>query len=360
MSDYVGESMLGLLGGASNLIGVDLGTSSIKIVELAKKGKSYKLVRYANAPLSEGAIIEDEVHKEDEVIEAINDAFSAAGVKSRNACIGLYGPNTIARKLQIEGGDEEDIEEQVEFESDQYLPFSYEDGKVDYHVVGENEGGGVDVIIAGCKGETYEEFMELAKAAKIKVKIVDLNILALTNVFEFLFKDNLKNSNDSYLILDIGAQTTSFVVYKAGNINFAKEIAAGGMMFTEEIQRQMGVNYIEAEDLKITGDEEGNLPEEVSLIIEQVSEVVLGEIQKTLDFYINSSSDEGIVSCYVTGGAIQTVGFLERLEEVVGLPVEELNPFEAIDYSASQFSDEDINEIIHVAAVAIGLGMRKG
>lgn len=352
--------MLGFPGGATNLIGVDLGTSGIKVVELAKKGKSFKLVRYASAPLSEGAIIEDEINKETEIIEAINEAFNSAGIKSRNVCIGLYGPNTIARKLQVEGGDLEDIEEQVEFEADQYLPFSYEDGKVDFHVVGENEGGGVDVIIAGCKGDTYEEFLELARNAKLKVKVVDLSILALTNVFEFLFKDNLKNSNDSYLILDIGAQTTSFVVYKSGNVNFAKEIAAGGMMFTEEIQRQMGVNYIEAEDLKITGDEEGNLPEEVALIIEQVSEVVLGEIQKTLDFYINSSSDEGIVSCYVTGGAIQTAGFLERLEEVIGLPVEELNPFEAIDYSSSQFSDEDINEIIHAGMVAIGLGMRKG
>lgn len=352
--------MLGFLGGGSGIVGLDIGTSNIKVVELTKKGKSFKLVRYASSPLPEGAIIEDEINKNEEVIEAINEAFDNAGIKNKNVCLGLYGPNTIARKLQIEGGDEEDIEGQVEFESDQYLPFAYEDGKVDYHFVGENEGGGIDVIIAGCKGNTYDEFMELASDAKLKVKIVDLSILALTNVFEFLYKDNLKNNSDSFLILDIGAQSTSFVVYKNGNINFAKEIAAGGSMFTEEIQRQMGVNYIEAEDLKITGDEEGNLPEDVAQIIGQVSEVVLGEIQKTLEFYLNSSSDEGIVSCHVTGGAVQTAGFMERLEEVVGLPVEELNPFEAIDYSDAQFDEDVVNEMIYVATVAIGLGMRKG
>ena len=318
------------------------------------------MLRYASSPLPEGAIIEDEINKVEEVVEAINEAFMNAGIKNKNVCMGVYGPNTIARKLQVEGGDEEEIEEQVEFESDQYLPFSYEDGKVHFHVVGENEGGGVDVILAGCKMNTYDEFMDLANEAKLKVKIVDLNILALTNVFEFLHKDNLKNNSDSYLILDVGAQSTSFVVYKNGNINFAKEISAGGSMFTEEIQRQMGVNYIEAEDLKITGDEGGNLPEDVALIIEQVSEILLGEIQKTLEFYINSSSDEGIVSCHVTGGAVQTAGFLDRLEEVLGLPVEELNLFEAIDYSDAQFDEEVIQEMIYVSSIAIGLGMRKG
>lgn len=350
----------GLLGGAGGLVGVDVGTSNIKVAELVKKGKSFKLNRFGIAPLPEGAIIEDEIHKDEEVIDAIKDALTEGDIKSRNVCIGVYGPNTIARKLQIEGGDEEEIEEQVEYESDQYLPFSFDDGKVDYHVVGENEGGGLDVVIAGCKMNVFEEFTELGKNAKLKVKLVDLNILALCNVFTFLNADKLKNSKDSYLLLDVGAQSTSFIVYKDGIINFAKEIVAGGMMYTEEIQRQMGVNYIEAEDLKIAGDGEGNMPEEVGLIIEQVSEVLLGEIQKTLDFYINSSSDEGIVECHITGGAIQTDGFVERLEEVVGLPVVEINPFEKIDYNESQFGDEEINDIIHLGVVALGLGMRKG
>ncbi|MGB0453862.1 MAG: type IV pilus assembly protein PilM [Bacteriovoracaceae bacterium] len=346
-------------GGGGSLIGLDIGSSAVKVVELAKKGKKgFKLNKFGMVALPEGAIVEDEIIKDEEVVEAIKEALSAAKISSKNICLGLYGPNTLTRRLQIEGGTEEEMEDQVEWESEQYLPFSIDEAKLDYYVVGENDGGGQDVIIAASKEEVYESYLDLLKPLKLKPKVVDLNVIAVTNVFSHILGDRIDESVDSYMILDIGAQSTKFIIYRAGVIAFAKEIAVGGMMFTEEIQRQMGVNYLEAEDLKIVADDQGNLPEEVLVIISQVLEVVVGELHKTLDFYITSSSDDSIVACYITGGAVRTPGLMEKIEEVFGFQVELINPFETIAINEKAFDEDEIDEIAHIGLASIGLGMR--
>ena len=142
-------------------------------------------------------------------------------------------------------------------------------------------------------------------------------------------------------------------------IAFSKEINVGGVMITEEIQRQMGVNYYEAEDLKITGDENGNLPEEILEIIDDVVESFFSEIKKTIDFYVSSTSDESLVGCLVTGGSALIPGIIEGLEALLGVDVSVLNPFDKIGYNAKNIDEEMINEIAYKGVEVIGLAMRR-
>ncbi len=342
------------------IMALDIGLSAVKVAEIKPKQNrsKYTLLSYASVPLPEGAIIEDEIQKPEEIVNAIKQAISQANIKVSGCCFALAGPNTFVKKLSLAGGSDEEIEDQVMWESEQYLPFESEGASIDFHVVGENEGGGVDVIVAATKNDVVNNFKEIVDKSGLKAKIVDLGVLAVTNVFELVMKEKLKEPSQSFLILDIGAQKTFFVIYKNYMIVFAKEINMGGVNITEEIQRRMGINYYEAEDLKITGDENGNLPEEILEIIDEIVVLFFSEVKKTLDFYISSTSDESLAGCCVTGGGGLMPGILEGLEALIGVDVSILNPFDKIEYNKKSFSEKEISEIVYKGASAIGLAMR--
>ncbi len=342
------------------LVGLDIGLSSIKIAELVKDGKGlYKLTKYSQITLPECALIEDEIQKKDEIIDAIDDALVTSGINSKSVCLGLFGPNTIMRRLQLAGGTYEEIEDQVVWEAEQYLPFSAEDSKLSFHIIGENEGGGVDVLIAAAKNDVIENYKDMVEQKGLKVKVVDMNVAAVANVFETVYQEHLHLSDKSWLILDFGAQKTSFIIYRKNCVQFSKEMNIGGVMITEEIQRQFGVNYVEAEDLKITGDEKGNLPEEIIEIISDVVDAFLAEIKKTLDFYITATSDDTIENCIITGGGALTPGLIKSLEALIGVNVEILNPFEGIAYDEKKFTEAELSQIAYQGVTALGLGLRE-
>ncbi len=345
--------------GSKAIVGLDIGLSSVKMALIEKKGTDYSLLKYGSAILPEGAIIEDEIQKPEEIVEAIRQVTQDLQVSPLVCTIGISGPNTLARKLQLAGGSDEEIEDQVIWEAEQYLPFDIEDSKVGFHLIGENEGGGVDVIVAAAKNDTILNFKEMVEQADGIVKVVDLGILAVTNVFELVMGNELAETDQSYLILDMGAQTTYFIIYKSGVIAFSKEINVGGVIITEEIQRQMGVNYFEAEDLKTHGDENGNLPEEILEIIDDVVETFFSEIKKAIDFYVSSTSDESLIGCAVTGGSALIPGILEGLEALLGVDVRVLNPFDAISYKSGDFTEEEINQIAYRGVQVLGLAMRR-
>lgn len=347
--------------GPRNLIGIDIGFSAVKIIELKKTKKgNYELVRHSFVPLAEGALIEDEIQNEEQIIESVEHAYKAGKFSTNLVCLGLWGPNTVARRLQLAGGSREEIEDQVIWEAEQYIPFEVEDSSISFHIVGENEGGGVDVVVAAARKDLIEGFKEVIVKAGLKLKIVDLIQISLVNVFQLAAAEELAASErSSWVLLDIGAQKTEFLIYKNGMISFAKQINIGGLMITEEIQRQMGVNYNEAEDLKITGDQKGNLPEEIVEIIDAVIESFFSELKKTLDFYISSTSDEAFSGCYITGGSSQIPGLLEGLEALLGFPVRRLNPFDAISYDEADFGEEEIDQLMYRGVSAFGLAMRE-
>lgn len=343
----------------SQIVGLDIGLSAIKMAEIVKTGSGYKLVRFSNVMLSEGSLIEDEIQKEEEVTEAIKNAFKKLKAKTKQVCIGYFGPNSVVRKIQLPGGSVEDIEDQVLWEAEQYLPFPVEESYLDQFIVGENEGGGVDVIVAAIRKELLTNYKSLVENAGLKVKIADVSALAINNVFELVVGEKMKNStSSSWLIIDFGAQKSTCIIYKNGMPLFIKELQIGGIMVTEEIQRQLGVNYTEAEDLKIYKDDQGNFPEEIANIIADLSAKFCTEIKRMVDFYTTSTSDDSLVTCYVTGGCLNLDGFLERIAESLGIEVEILNPFEAIEVDKSIAKDE-LEYIAHCGVVALGLAMRQ-
>ncbi len=344
--------------GPKGVIGIDIGTSAIKLTEVLKTSDGFKLNRFVSIDLPEGTIIEDEIHKEEELLKCLQDGVTQLGSSFKWVCLGLSGANTILKRLQLPSGTKEEVEDNVFWEIEQYLPFPTDEANISFSIVGENQGGGLDIMVGAAKKSLVLIYKSLVERVGLKVKIVDLTIVGLLNVFEAVESEAIK-SGATYLLLDIGAQKTEFIIYKNGVMAFTKEISIGGLTITEEIQRQMGVNFLEAESLKIQGDGNGNIPEEIVEIINQVFDIFFADIRKTIDFWESSSSEEVFEQCYLTGGCSQIPGFSEALEEVVGTQIKLLNPLEKISYSDKNISPEQIDSIVSRGASAIGLGMRE-
>jgi type IV pilus assembly protein PilM len=345
--------------GPKGIIGIDIGLIAIKMCEVSGSPGKYKITNYVSIDLPEGTIIEDEIQNEDTLLEVLTNGFKELGSSNRFICLGLSGPNTILKRLQLAGGSEQDVEDQVIWEAEQYLPFPVDEGNVSYSIIGENQGGGVDVMVGAAKKSVVINFKEIIeKIANVKVKIVDHSAAAMINVLEATLGQEVMARGKTWIIMDLGAQKTNFIIYKNGVIVFFKEINIGGLTITEEIQRQMGVNYEEAESLKIQGDGSGNIPVEIEEIIRQVLDTFFGELKKTIDFWVSSTSEETFDGCIVTGGSVRITGFVEALQELLGADVQILNPFDAFDWNEKKISDEMKEEIVARGAVAIGLAMR--
>jgi type IV pilus assembly protein PilM len=351
------DELLGKLSPGS-VVGLDIGAHSIKVCEVSGAPGKVKIERFGVFTLSEAAIIEDEVQKPSEITEGVVEALKQAGIKSKIVCIGLYGPNTMTKRLNTPEGTKEEIEDHVMWEAEQYITFGADESMIDFHILGENEGGGKDAIVAAAKNELIESFQELLSPAKIEAKVVDLNVLALSNLFEEVAGDNLEEYSTGTLLLDFGAQSTKIIVYKRGGPIFTKEIPVGGSLITEEIQRQMGVSYEEAEDLKTTPDENGNLPEEIVNIINSQVDQQITEVRKSINFYVTQGSAEKVNYCFVTGGSSLLPGLIDKLSEVAGVPVEKLDIFSRIKIDEKKVG-QNLDQIAAISPTVLGLAMRK-
>ncbi|WP_412472111.1 type IV pilus assembly protein PilM [Halobacteriovorax sp. RT-1-4] len=362
------------------LIGVDIGQSSVKVSKIVTKNDTYKLVKYASVPLPEAAIIEDEIQDEEALKEALKEAFKEAKVTEPYICLGLSGPNTVIKKLQLAGGDDEELEDQVIWEAEQYLRFPVEDCNIDWYVIGENMGGGLDVIVCAVKKDVLESFKTIIESLGKIVKVVDLCSIAITNIYELASEEDLSSDIDdesedeifentsstdinkilipSTLLIDIGSQATVFIVLKKGIPVFVKEIIIGGASITEEIQRQLGVTFQEAEDLKKMSSGEG-VPDDVLMIINEINGTLVNELKKAHDFYINATSDDSLKNITVTGGSVRLPNLLEEIRSSFGVDVNVLNPFNEIEFNENDFDDDELNDMAHEGVVSFGLALRE-
>jgi type IV pilus assembly protein PilM len=356
------EIILSLLKmGPSSLIGIDIGHSGIRIAEMVQTKKTeYRLINFAHKELPENALNDDnEIENHEAIVSSLRDCMSLGKFKNKYTCIGISGPNTMSKRLTVPDGTPQEVSDQVLWESEQYIPFGVEDSTVSFSILGQNAGGGLDVMVAAVRNDVVEKFQDVIKEAGLKLKVVDLDLFALSNIFEIAVKGKLNLAAEGVLIIDFGANKTNIVIYNAESVVFTREMSMGGIGITEDIQRQMSLSFAEAEDLKICGDENGNMPEEIAEIIEQSLESILSEIKKTITFFMTAAADIAIAHCFITGGASLTPGLKEGLQSAVGVPVNYINPFESIVFDKKKFTDEELEYIASSGSIALGLAARK-
>lgn len=356
-----------------DLVGLRITQASVKaaFLKISGKKKKYELVDFVSLPVPDGIILDDQIQDREKLIEIIKEAFSLGNFKTKYVVLGVSGKNTIVKNISFAAGTVEEVEDQVLWEAEQYIPFDVDKSLVSFDVIGKNEGGGLDAVLVAADSNYVLERKSLVEDCGLRVKIVDLTQVALTNLFTFIGeqgdikkrkeKESIENEgvDAGDFLISFGAQYTIFIICKKNEISFSKQIDIGGISISEEIQRQMGVTLDEANNLKVQTDENGNLPEEIFLIIKGVLNQLFEEIRKTKEFYVTSTSHELFLDCYVTGGSIRLPGFMDGLSEVLGVPVQRLEPFKVIAYNEKKFSRKVIDNIEHQGLETLGLAMRR-
>ena len=344
--------------GPKSIVGIDIGSSSVKICELSSSKKSYKLTKFAIRPLPESSFFEGEVQKQDEVTEIVKELVDEIKPKSSFACVGIWGPNVISKRIQVGEGSLEDLGSQVEWELEQYVPFDLDEATTDFHIIGENDRGNREVLAVTAKTDLIENFMAMVNDSGLEVKIIDSNQIALANIFSHVYRDEMDQTEDSFLIIEIGASLTNIIVCRSSIIVFSREVFLGGNLVTEKIKKSMGVTFEEAEELKVSGDQNGNLPEEIISIINESFDSFVSEIKPALDFYYTSSEDKTVKRCYITGGSSLLPGLADVLSEKLKLEVLLFDPFEKIDINDNNFNGEMLSIISSAGISVLGLAMR--
>ena len=190
-------------------------------------------------------------------------------------------------------------------------------------------------------------------------KIIDTNQFAIANIFTHVHGEELEQSERSTLLIDFGASSTSIIIFKGATVFFTRELEIGGQQVTDEIQKSMGVGYEEAEDLKVQGDQNGNIPEEIISIIESSLVHFLSEVKKTLNFYMTSSGEDNFHRCYITGGSSLLPGLVENLANELEVEVLFFNPFDRISFNENRFDEDVISMVSSMGIPALGLAMRE-
>jgi type IV pilus assembly protein PilM len=341
-----------------NLVGLDIGSHSIKIVELKQHKRGYELRNFGVAQLPPEAIVDGVIMDSAVVVESIRNLISNLKIKNRNVATSVSGHSLITKKIQLPLMTETELEEQIQWEAEQYIPFEIEEVNIDFQILGPllDEEGQMDVLLVAVKKDIINDYAAVIAEAGLAVHVVDVDGFALENVFEVTYPDFL---DKTVVMIDVGAGIMNINVLKNGVSTFTRDITIGGSNFTEEIQKEIGVGYEEAEILKLGGSSEHAGPEGVLEVVRMTTESLVLEIQRSLDFFSATSAEEEVHRIFLSGGSCRVPGLAMAVEERMGIPTEILNPFRGLDYPEKLFDPDYLELMGPVAAVASGLALRR-
>ncbi len=348
-----------MIGKKNELLGIDIGASSIKLVYLTpkkSKGKrTFELKSIGMVPLPREAIVEGTIMDAYAVSDALMQLVTEAKVKVKNAAIALPGHAVMVRRVMISAANPQELEENINFEIKHNTPFKPEEVQVDYHVLPTESGEQMEVILVIAKKEKIGEFTSVVEQAGLNPVVVDINAFAIYNAFEFNYEPFISNV---VAIVHVGATSTEFVVAKDGAPLFVRTKETGGDFITESIQKEFGVSFEKAEDLKKGEISEGITPETLSSIYEMVYNDLAAELTRTVEFFSGQFGVLELERIYISGGGALMQGIGDFFEEKFNLPVEFLNPFRNILYNEKAFSREIVETNAPLFTVATGLAMR--
>jgi type IV pilus assembly protein PilM len=355
---FLGRLKSGLnfsFGSSKACIGLSIGASSIKIAELKKKGKAqWSLVRFASVPINDAFSDQREVVNGEMITQAILQALSDAKIKSKEVCSSIVGSGVIIKNLTIVVTDMKELNDQVFWEAEQYIPFDISEVVVDYQVIKKSKDNNVEVILVAVKRDLLEQYMGVMDAAQVTAKIMDVEVFALQNCYE---SNYAVSDTDAVMLVDVGALSTKTVICAGGIPFFTKDAPFGGHMVTQEIQRELKLPSIhDAEALKISS----NLPHEVSEIVARMAHILSTELKKSVDFYTASSLGPPVSAIYLTGGASRAAHLAKIIEEYTNLPVVYLNAFAQVSVDSKTLTPEYLESIAQIASIPIGLAIRSG
>jgi len=345
-----------------NAVGLDIGSSSIKVCQLKETKKGVALLSFGMIPLPPEAIVDGALMNSTAIVDAIRELFQSQKIKAKDVAISVSGHSVILKKINLPQMTEEELEESLKWEAEQYIPFDINDVNIDHYTLNRDNGQGqMDVLLVAAKKDMINDYTSVVAEAGLSPVVVDVDAFAIQNQFELNYGIP---PGETVVLVNVGASVININVVSNSVSAFTRDISMGGNAYTDEIQKQLNVSYDEAEALKVGGggaEADSVVPQEVERVMTQVSETLSNEIQRSLDFFAATSADAQISRIYLSGGTAKVPALARTLESKVGIPIEVMDPFKNIDVSGrGNFDPAHLKTIAPLAAVSVGLALRKG
>lgn len=343
--------------GKKSMVGVDIGSSSVKAVELQGKRGDLQLLSLGFEALQSDCVVDGQIMELNAVSNAISSIFAEHKIKTTQVAAGVNGHSVIVKNIVLPQMTDDELQESFAWHAEEHIPFDISDVNLDYHVM-DRSNDAIHVLMAACKRDKVANLKQAIQLAGKQPALVDVDAFALQNCYELNYDPQ---AGQIVALLNIGASTTNINILNGVRSVFTRDATFGGNQYTSLLQKELGLTFDQAESVK-----RGNpLPEgadvrEVGPILDTVSDILALEIQKTMDFYRATveEGDDAVQKILVSGGGSKLTGLVNFLSKRFEVPVELFDPFRKIRVDARGFDPDYMREMVPEMAIAVGLALR--
>ena len=340
-----------------SMVGVDIGSSSVKAVELRGKGGDFQLLSLGYEGLQPDSVVDGQIMELNAVSTAIGNIFNEHKIKTTQVAAGVNGHSVIVKNIVLPQMTEDELQESFAWHAEEHIPFDISDVNLDYHVTGSTPDA-IQVLLAACKRDKVANLKQTIQLAGKQPAVIDVDAFALQNCYELNYDPQ---PGHIVALLNIGASTTNINILNGARSVFTRDATFGGNQYTSLLQKELGLTFDQAERVKrgmpLPDDVEHR---EIEPILDTVSDILALEIQKTMDFYRATVEDgeSAVQQILVSGGGSKLKGLVEFLSKRFEIPVEMFDPFRKIRVDSRGFDPEYMREIVPEMAIAVGLALR--
>ena len=340
------------------LIGLDISTTAVKLLELSRSGDRYRVESYAVEPLPPNSVSEKNIADVESVGAAIKRAVKRSGTRAKFAAVAVAGSSVITKVIAMPASlSDEEMESQIQLEADQYIPYPLEEVNLDFEVIGpsSDDPDRVDVLLAACRSENVDVRVDSVELAGLTAKVVDVEAYAMENAFAMLAEQMPDQGvGKTIAVVDVGATMTTLNVLHDLKTIYTREQVFGGKQLTEEIQRRYALSYEEAGMAK----RQGGLPDNyIPEVLEPFKQAMAQQVSRSLQFFFSSSQYNSVDYLVLAGGSASIAGVDEIIEEKLGVPTTVANPFANMGVS-SRIKPQVLVNDAPALMIACGLALR--
>jgi type IV pilus assembly protein PilM len=340
---------------SKSLVGLDVGSSAVRAVELSKSKNGYQITGFAYEPLSPDSVVDGAIMDSRGVSSAIKRILTSGEFRSKRTAASVSGHSVIVKRVVLPVVTEQEVGASIQYDADQYIPFGLSEVNIDYQVVGPAEGEepGMEVLMVAAKKDKIHNHTNVISMAGRQADVVDIDAFALQNAFEANYQ---VSPSTTIALLNIGASLMNINITKGGLPLLVRDVPVGGNQYTDILQKELQLSFQEAEDLKL-GRNGGNETEMVQPLLQSITDMLLTELQKTFDFFRETYPQEKIGRVYICGGTARTRGLADKIQETFDYPTEVLDPLKYVT-PGPKVDAAKVTSLGPSLAVAIGLALR--
>jgi type IV pilus assembly protein PilM len=345
-----------LFGKKDHLVGLDIGSRTIKAAEIADTTKGRTLKRFGMVDITPGLIEDGTINEPEEVAEKIKELFKTFNIREKNVAVSIGGYSVIVKKINVQTMAEDQLQDTIHFEAEQYIPFDISDVNLDFQILGPNENNPnqMNVFLVAAKKEMVNDYIKLVNLAGLNPCIIDVEAFALQNIFEI----NHEVKDENLALIDIGASKTSLNILKGRNSVFMRDVSLGCGQINQKIISLVNCSFDESEAIKLGGQTDKITPEDLKEIVIGVVSDWCTEIRRAIDFFYSTYPDDQIKRIMLSGGGGNIADFRQLLASETSSEVTTINPFGNFVLDSS-FDPAYIEQIAPQAAITMGLAIRK-